>query len=211
MSVLTGPEIIRLAGVGLVPPLRAGESQVVPSIFIEPFDPALAGPNSYDMHLSHEMRVYALSSVRRIHPGLFGPRPEHEWGSVLPDGIDPKNKPDTIPFTIPDDGFWLQPGVLYLGATVEKTVCYGLCPWLDGRSSTGRLGISVHLTAGRGDDSWRGRWTLEIMTPAHPVKVYPGMRCLQVTYFTLQGVRKPYDGQYNDQDGPTASRLEVPK
>lgn len=205
MSVLTGPEIARLVNLNRAV-IATGESPPVPSIYIDPFSPSLCGPNSYDMHLSNEMRVYALSSVRRAHPELFT---SYYGNAILPQGLDAREKPETVPFTIPEDGFWLHPGVLYLGATVEKTCCHGLCPWMDGRSSTGRLGLSVHVTAGRGDDSWLGRWTLEITCPTHPVKVYPNMRCLQVTYFTLVGERQPYAGRYNSQDGPTASRLHL--
>lgn len=99
--------------------------------------------------------------------------------------------------------------MLYLAATVERTVAHGLTSWLDGRSSVGRMGLSVHVTAGRGDDAWMGRWTLELTAVTHPVKVYTGMRIGQVTYFMLQGERKPYnpDGKYSQQDGPTPSRM----
>ena len=203
MSVLTGPEITRLVNLNRAV-IATGGLPPVPSIFIDPFLPSLCGPNSYDMHLSGEMRVYALSSVRRVHPELFT---AYYGNAILPQGLDAREKPETVPFTIPEDGFWLHPGVLYLGATVERICCHGLTPWLDGRSSIGRIGLSIHVTAGRGDDGWRGRFTLEITAVAHPVKVYPNMRCGQLTFFTLVGDRKPYEGKYQDQDGPTASRL----
>lgn len=202
MGVLSGPEIARLVKLRQEA-ARRGDPVPVPSILIEPFDPELAGPNSYDIHLSPEFKVYALSSVRRIHPDLFRTYPDE----ILADGIDPKVKTPTVSFEVSPDGFWLQPGVLYLAATVEHTKCDGLVPWLDGRSSVGRMGLSVHVTAGRGDDAWPGRWTLEVTAVTHPVKVYPHMRVGQVTYFQLIGERKPYGGKYADQQGPTESRL----
>jgi dCTP deaminase len=84
--------------------------------------------------------------------------------------------------------------------------CAGLVPWLDGRSSVGRLGISVHSTAGRGDDGFFGRWTLEVSV-VHPVRVYPGMKVGQVTFFDLRGERRPYRGKYQNQDAAVASKL----
>lgn len=201
MSVLSGPEITRL--VKLAKQAKtAGLSPPVPSIEIEPFSEALSGPNSYDMRLSPQMRVYALSSVRRIHPELFrGYYPN----TILPVGLDAREVVETIPFTIPEDGLWLQPGVLYLGATVETTVCHGLVPCIETRSSVARLGLSTHLCAGFGDDGFSGQWTLEITVPCHSVKVYPGMRIAQVAFTTLVGDRKPYEGKYQNSKGPIAS------
>ena len=199
-GVLSGPEIIRLVKLNRTE-VAKGNLPPVPSIFIDPFDPELAGPNSYDMHLSNQMRVYALSSVRRVHPELFqGYYPN----TILPQGFDPNEKPETIPFEIPEDGFWLHPGVLYLGATVERTVCHGLVPCIETRSSVARMGLSTHLCAGFGDDGFAGQWTLEITTPAHAVKVYPGMGIAQVAFTTLVGERKPYEGKYQNSKGPVA-------
>jgi dCTP deaminase len=214
MGVLSGPEITRL-----VRRTQMNCPAPVPSILIDPFDPELAGPNSYDVHLSSELRVYALHHVRtvdRIWREELGVPADDVLTRAIDNydgpwvlGVDAHADNPTIPLTIPDGGIWLWPGILYLGATVERTLCCGLVPWLDGRSSVGRLGLSVHVTAGRGDDGWPGRWTCEITAVTHPVRVYPNMRCGQLTYFTLEGERKPYMGKYINQDGPTASRLHL--
>jgi dCTP deaminase len=211
-GILSGPEIVRLVkqarahnALKFTPAdPKADWPAPVPGIEIEPFDPGRCGPNSYDVLLSDQIRVYRIASARRAHPELFdGDR------SVLPDGVDMRNPPPTLLTTIPADGMWLYPGVLYLGATVESTLCYGLVPWLDGRSSVGRLGLSIHVTAGRGDDGWKGVWTCEITAVAHPVKVYPNERFGQLTFFTLVGQRKAYTGRYQDQAGPTESRMHL--
>lgn len=99
MAVLTGPEIVRLVKLNRTE-IAKGNLPPVPSIFIEPFDEKLAGSNSYDIHLSSQLRVYALSSVRRMHPELFS---RYHTDAVLPDGIDPRVKSDTVGFDIPDD------------------------------------------------------------------------------------------------------------
>lgn len=190
MSVLTGPEIVDVIGrtrraqaaCGSEPPL------FLPRLDIEPFDPKLAGPNSYDVHLGDKLLVYSLAG----------------WGH-----LSTRIKPIVVPLMIPPDGIILEPGILYLGSTVERVACHGLVPWIDGRSSVGRLGISVHVTAGRGDDGFEGCFTLEI-TVVHPVRVYAGDRIAQLTLLTTTGERNPYHGRYAGADGPEASRFHLP-
>ena len=63
---------------------------------------------------------------------------------------------------IPDDGLLLEPNKLYLGRTVEYTRTDKFIPMLEGRSSTGRLGLFIHVTAGFGDVGFAGYWTLEM-------------------------------------------------
>ena len=77
-------------------------------------------------------------------------------------------------FEITKEGFVLQPGVLYLGVTEEYTETHNAVPFLEGKSSIGRLGIDIHATAGKGDVGFCNTWTLEISC-VHPVRVYPGM------------------------------------
>lgn len=61
----------------------------------------------------------------------------------------------------------------------------------------GRLGVPIHLTAGKGDVGFCGYWTLEIMVP-QPVKVYPGMPVGQLIYYTVNG---EVDNPYNTKKG----------
>lgn len=208
MAILTGPEIIRLIGSTRASKRWAADHGVpevlfVPRLDIEPFDPARAGPNSYDVTLADKLLVYNL--VNSSAYLLYGSGAALEYRNEL----DVRRETPTTELTIPPDGMVLLPGILYLGSTVERTACHGLIPWLDGRSSVGRLGIQIHATAGRGDDGWEGTWTLEI-TVTHPVRVYPGMRIGQLTFFTTRGERAPYAGRYQHQAGPTASRMHQP-
>jgi len=99
---------------------------------------------------------------------------------------------------IPEEGFWIYPGDFYLGATIEYTRTEGFAPFLEGRSSVGRLGLSVHATAGFGDDGFAGHWTLEIFT-VKPIKIYAGIEICQIAYTTLLGERQPYAGKYANQ------------
>jgi dCTP deaminase len=59
-------------------------------------------------------------------------------------------------------------------------------PFLEGKSSTGRLGIDIHATAGKGDVGFCNTWTLEISC-AQPVRIYAGMPIGQLIYFVVEG------------------------
>lgn len=152
-------------------------------IKIKPYDESKLNPNSYNLRLHNELMVYT--------------NPE----------LDMKAPNPTEKFTIPEDGFLLEPGKLYLGRTIEYTETYNLVPMLEGRSSIGRLGMFVHVTAGFGDVGFCGYWTLEIST-IHPVRIYPGIGICQIFYHTIEGEIKLYDsGKYQKNTGIQPSLL----
>ena len=125
--------------------------------------------------------------------------------------IDFKKKNPTKKIYIPENGLVLQPNVLYIGRTNEECWTDKYIPMLNGRSSIGRLGICVHVTAGFGDIGWRGTWTLEI-TAVKPVRIYPDIEFCQVSYFTPYGDTDiQYDGRYQNQVDPTASKSNLNK
>ncbi len=132
------------------------------NIVIEPFVRECLGSNSYDVHLGKTLGVYTSSILdAKLH-----------------------NKIEL--FEIPEEGYVLQPNNLYLGVTVEYTETHCSVPFLEGKSSVGRLGIDIHATAGKGDVGFCGYWTLEISCKL-PVKVYPNMPIGQIIYFTIDG------------------------
>lgn len=186
MSLLSGPEIGRLIAYTRAR-RAAGRDPGVPAIDVNPFEPGHLGPNSLDLTLAGTLLTYRRPNAGPLRADRENPTEEHR---------------------IPAGGFLLRPGVLYLGSTVERTECHGLVPVLNGRSSVGRLGVSVHVTAGFGDDGFDGRWTLEI-TAVEPVVVHAGARICQVAFFTLHGARQPYRGRYQGQHQPTASRMHL--
>ena len=65
--------------------------------------------------------------------------------------LDVKKKNKYAPFIIPENGLILQPNILYLASTVEYTETLRHVPIIQGKSSLGRLGLFVHVTAGFGD------------------------------------------------------------
>jgi len=139
------------------------------AIVIGPWDPAAClGGNSYDVHLGPTLLTY--------HYGL----------------LDAKAVNDVGEWHIEPVGIVLEPGELYLASTVEYTESHEHVPYLDGKSSVGRLGISIHATAGRGDVDFCGHWTMELSV-IRPVRVYAGMPIGQLTWHTVEGeVRTKY-------------------
>lgn len=121
--------------------------------------------------------------------------------------LDMKKDNEIIEFTIPEEGYVLQPGVLYIGRTIERTFSDKFIPMINGRSSGGRLGISIHVCAGFGDIGFDGTWTLEI-TAVEPVRIYANTEIAQVCYFSPYGkIKKLYRGRYYKQEDATASRF----
>lgn len=146
-------------------------------IVIEPYRRECLGTNSYDVHLG-------------------------KWLATYKDEIlDARQHNQIQHFEIPDEGFILRPGTLYLGVTEEYTETHGTVPFLEGKSSIGRLGIDIHATAGKGDVGFCNTWTLEISC-TQPVKVYAGMPVGQLIYFSVDGeierfYNKKKDAKYN--------------
>ena len=108
---------------------------------------------------------------------------------------------------IPEDGLLMQPGKLYLGRTAEYTKTYNYVPMLEGRSSVGRLGLYIHVTAGFGDVGFEGYWTLEIHC-VEPIKIYPWVEICQVYYHSILGEYEKYEsGKYQKNSGIQSSQL----
>ena len=131
-------------------------------ILVEPYNRNCLGTNSYDVHLSKYLACY------------------------IDDIIDAKRHNQVEHFEIADDGIVLNPGKTYLGSTLEYTETRSFVPFLEGKSSVGRLGIDIHATAGKGDVGFCNYWTLEISV-SQPVRVYAGMPIGQLIYFKLEG------------------------
>ena len=193
---------------------------------IYPFNPDQINPNSYNVTLGDTIATYPenianwLILNENFKGGLWRDTGYiHDWEQLLsrdmraqirseypmPQVLDTKDEPSLLKTTIPPDGITLFPGILYLGHTVERTKCHGLVPQLDGRSSVARLGITVHQTAGFGDNGFDGQWTFEI-TVAFPVRIYAGSQIAQVSFTPISGVQGPwYEGKYAGQVGQVKS------
>ncbi len=152
-------------------------------IIIKPFHVEQLNPNSYNLTLHNELLIYSDSL------------------------LDMKQENGTKTLLIPPEGLIIEPGRLYLGRTVEftQTDCY--VPMLEGRSSIGRLGISVHSSAGFGDVGFAGYWTLEI-TCTQPVRIYPFVQICQIFYHAIEGEYQKYSSlKYQNNRGIVPSLL----
>ena len=152
-------------------------------IIIEPFEDKKLNPNSYNLSLHNELLIYEN------------------------DILDMKKPNSVNKIVIPGDGLLLKPGKLYLGRTKEYTKTEKYVPMLEGRSSTGRLGLFIHITAGFGDIGFAGYWTLEIFC-VQPIIIYPGVEICQIYYHTIDGDYDLYkNGKYQNNTGIQASLM----
>ena len=157
------------------------------NIDINPFDPANLNPNSYNLTLHNEILTYE---------------------EVV---LDMRKANRVRRMTIPESGLVLEPNRLYLGRTIEKTETHNLVPMIEGRSSIGRLGLFVHVTAGFGDVGFSGYWTLE-MFAVQPVRIYPGVPICQIFYHEISGPIQEYDSdkyQHNRDIQPSLLYKEL--
>lgn len=146
-------------------------------IIIEPFDEKRINPNSYNLSLAGELLVYD--------------------NHVL----DMKEPNPVSRIIIPEDGLLLEPNRLYLGRTNEHTSTSRYVPMMEGCSSTGRLGLFIHVTAGFGDIGFSGYWTLEIFC-VQPVRIYPNVEICQIYYHDIDGEYELYkSGKYQNNAG----------
>jgi len=162
---------------------REIEKRLNKTIFIEPYTSAQLNPNSYNLRLHNKLLEYDDLE------------------------LDMKKENKAHEIIIPEEGFLLEPGKLYLGRTLEYTRTEGLVPMLEGRSSIGRLGMCIHITAGFGDVGFAGFWTLEIFC-VQPIRIYPGVEVCQIYYHDINGEYDNYrSGKYQHNEGIQPSLL----
>ncbi len=151
-------------------------------IIIDPFNHAQLNPNSYNFTLGNKLMVYN--------------------NYVL----DAKQNNEVREITIPESGITLAQGTVYLGHTRETIGSDCFSPVIRGRSSIGRLGLFINITADLIDIGSINQLTLQL-NAVQPVTIYPGMQIGQVTFWVPHGEIKKYDGKYKDAKGPVASRM----
>ena len=183
-------------------------------IMISDFDEKRLNPNSYNLRLGDKLLVYGLTKHNLV---MRSQQDQYiRFSNTLYELTDdlmntnylyPRKDNPTIEYPIPENGFILYPGELYLGTTMERTFTEKYIPMISGRSSIGRLGIDIHKTAGFGDIGFDGKWTLEIVATV-PVLVYPGMEICQIYFESPEGPTGiKYNGRYQNQEDVERSRF----
>jgi dCTP deaminase len=155
---------------------------------IVPFRRGNVQPASLDVTLSNQFRVFESHDVAYV------------------DLADPR---DTTRSLVADE-LVLHPGELVLGMIEEWVdIPNDVVARVEGKSSVGRLGLAVHVTAGFIDPGFRGNITLEManLHPQLPILVRAGQLIAQLSFQQMLGAAdRPYAGRYQDDTVPTASR-----
>ncbi|MBO7537457.1 MAG: dCTP deaminase [Alphaproteobacteria bacterium] len=151
-------------------------------IIIDPFNRDQLNPNSYNFTLGNKLLVY------------------NDYV------LDVKKENPARELEIPEEGLTLAPGTVYLGHTKEVIGSEYFVPVIRGRSSIGRLGLFINITADLIDVGAIGQVTLQL-NAVQPVTIYPGMQIGQVTFWAVSGDVKKYDGRYQNSMGPVASKM----
>ena len=181
-----------LSDVNIVQELEFG------SLKIEPYDIKTTQPASVDLTLSRYIRTNRYNRVKE---------------NLLINPLDPDTFGMDDPIEVTSGGYVIQPSEFILGSTVEKVwLPSHISGKVEGKSSIGRLGLMVHVTAGFIDPGFVGQITLEMVNVNNtPIVLYPGMSIAQMSfsYLNTPSVR-PYgseglNSKYQNQEGPTVS------
>lgn len=153
-------------------------------ITLDPFDPAQLNPNSYN---------YRIGTTYKMLPASIA---------------DPQEALSLPDLPIPESGVVLRPGQLYLASTYEVIGSTEYVPSLIGRSSMGRLGLYLQVSADLGQLGTCHHWTLELVV-AQPLRIYPCMKIGQVSFWVPYGEKTMYQGRYHRQADPGESKLHL--
>ena len=157
-------------------------------------------PSSVDMRLGDEFKVFKV-----IRKPYIDPEDEEDIASYMESMIVPEG-----------EAFIIHPNEFALATTLEYVkVPDDLVARVEGRSSMGRLSVTMHVTAGFIDPGFEGKITLEISNiGAMPVALYPGQRVCQIVFETMTTPSElPYghperNSKYMGQTRPESSRIK---
>ena len=164
-------------------------------IIIDPLIPEHINPNSVDLTLNENCKIYKSYN------------------------LDCRSQNEVEEFVVPKEGYILKPNTLYLYSCNEKIGVpkhefdsYGhLAARVEGKSSLGRLGLFVHVTAGWIDAGFVGSLVLELHC-VQPLKIYPNMKIAQICFYKVHGAVREHYGdksgsKYMDQKGVQESKM----
>jgi dCTP deaminase len=151
------------------------------NIFIAPFSEDQINPNSYNYRLGSSIKVFdKFEDSKAIFREI----------------------------KIPKEGYILETKKMYLATTKEIIGSSKYAMSLIGRSSMGRYGLFLQVSANLGHTTSQHKWTLEIVATI-PIKLYPGMIIGQVSFWKNHGAIKKYNGQYGHLNHPQESFLPL--
>ena len=148
-------------------------------ITIRPFVPQQLNPNSYNYRLGPHILL-----------------------------IDARGDPIGPFLNLKDGPLTLMPGRVYLAHTAETIGSRNYVTMLNGRSSVGRLGMFLNLSADLGQLGPAHQWTLEIKV-VQPLTIYYKMKVGQATFWVPKGEGEEYRGEYARRREPTPNLRKV--
>jgi dCTP deaminase len=157
-------------------------------------------PSSVDLRIGNEFKGFKI-----IRKPCIDPMDESDIESYMESFYIEEGEP-----------FIIHPGEFALATTYETVeLPDNLVARVEGRSSMGRLGITMHVTAGYIDPGFRGKITLEISNIGKmPVALYTGQRVCQIVFETMtSSSERPYghperDSKYMNQERPVTSKIK---
>ena len=169
------------------------------------------GPSSVDLKLGNEFQMFKLSDHSVIDPKRYNDkelfRRETKNTLIIENVYTRKYKMKK--------SFIIHPGEFILGTTIERIkIPNDLVGIVEGRSSIGRLGLMIHITAGYIDPGFYGNITLEFANVGKmPLILYPHTRiCQLVLYQMTSSCQIPYghktrNSKYQNQKGVQQSKI----
>ena len=156
------------------------------NILLDPFDENSITTNSYDLTLGDVILVYKNETL--------DPRIPNEYEEII----------------LPKEGLILAKGSFCLGSSGERVGSDFYVPIIHAKSGIARLGLFVHVTADLIDIGSHGVVTFQLYATL-PVKVYPGMKIAQVSFWQPKGEIALYQGKYQNSSGPKISLSHLDK
>ena len=157
-------------------------------------------PSSVDLRIGREFKGFRI-----IRKPCIDPMDQSDLESYMESFYIDEGEP-----------FIIHPGEFALATTYETIkLPNDLVARVEGRSSMGRLGVTMHVTAGYIDPGFHGKITLEISNIGKmPVALYTGQRVCQIVFETMTSPsEKPYghpdrDSKYMGQKSPVSSKIK---
>lgn len=165
-------------------------------IIIDPFDIKYIQPASIDLHLDNHFLIFDSSRNYVIDP-------KKPMDDMMREVVIDENTP-----------FVLHPGEFALGLIYETTgVSEKYVGRLEGKSSVGRMGLLIHITAGFLDPGNSLKMTLELHNTANlPILLYYKMPIAQMAFEELsskceKSYSKANGSKYVGDTKPRASQM----
>ena len=157
-------------------------------------------PSSVDLRIGREFKGFRI-----IRKPCIDPMDQNDLDSYMESFYIDEGEP-----------FIIHPGEFALATTYETIkLPHDLVARVEGRSSMGRLGVTMHVTAGYIDPGFMGKITLEISNIGKmPVALYTGQRVCQIVFETMTSPsERPYghperDSKYMGQKSPVSSKIK---